>query len=185
MSTMTQKTTRVTEAQGKLIDEFKAHVNIDALVKAVATQSQLFENAAFEVLLNTLIATAVGVQLDLLGDIVGVERQGLSDADYRVRIGAQILLNNSSGTIPELIDLGLALGIPNGTLILRETFPAKIELETTTVLSNGLGIGLALADAKSAGVGFAFTWHESLNPFLFDTVGQGFDDGELGEMISA
>lgn len=182
MSTLTQKTTRVVEAQGKLIDQFKNHTNIDALVKALAQQSQELEAAAFEVLLNTLLDTAVGVQLDGLGDIIGVERGGLSDADYRVRLRAQILLNKSSGTIPEIVTIGEALTITNFEL--SEVFPAKIEIEVSDLLLNGAVIANTLSRAKAGGVGFYMTWFEDSNYFEFDTVGQGFDQGKLGGAFS-
>lgn len=183
MTTMTQKTTRVTEAQGLLIDQFKNHTNIDAIVKAFATQSQELEDAAWEVLLNTLVSTAVGQQLDGLGSIVGVERGGRSDADYRVRIGAQILLNKSSGTIEELLELCVALGATPGT-VLTEVPPAKIEIVASVVVTNGEEIGTVLGQAKPAGVGLWFTWYEGTNPFRFDTAGQGFDQGELAGIVA-
>lgn len=183
MSTLTQKTNRVTEAQANLIDQFRAHVNIDALVKALAQQSQELENASFEVLFNTLIPTAIGEQLDGLGEIVGVERGGLIDSDYRVRIGAQILLNVSSGTTPELIELAVALGAPG--VVVTEVYPAKIELEAPAPLINGEEIGSVLDTAVSAGVGFTFIWFEAAlgTEFRFGTAGQGFDEGLLGDMI--
>lgn len=181
MTTLTQKTTRVTEAQGNFIDQFRAHANIDALIEALAQQSQEVEDAAFEILTETDIATAVGLQLDGLGEIVGVERGGRSDADYRVRIGAQILLNNSSGTIPEMIAIAVALS--SATISVLEVFPAKLEIETAPEIINGTEVANVLAEARPAGVGLTFTWYESTNPFLFDTVGQGFDEGELGERI--
>jgi alpha-D-ribose 1-methylphosphonate 5-triphosphate synthase subunit PhnG len=183
MTTLTQKTTRVTEAQDNLIDQFKDHTNIDAIVKAFAQQSQDLENAAFEVLLETTLADAIGIQLDNLGTIVGVERGGRNDADYRVRIGAQILLNTASGTIEELLALAVALGATTDVL-LREVQPAKIEIEVDIPITNGAEIGAVMGQAKAGGVGFSFTWYESATPFKFDTSGQGFDQGEFGEMIT-
>lgn len=183
MTTMTQKTTRVTEAQGRLIEQFREHVNIDALVKAFAQQSQEVEDAAWQILDDTLIATAVGTQLDNLGTIVGVERAGRTDADYRVRIGAQILLNKSSGTIEELLALATALGCTTNTVI-TEAPPAKLEVDVNVVLSNGEEIGTVMGSARGAGIGFWFTWYGSAGYFKLDSATQGLDQGLLAGIIA-
>lgn len=182
MTTLTHKTGRIVEALAKLIDQFKAQPNIEAVITATTQQSQELEDAGFEVIEDTLIDTAEGIQLDNLGTIVGVERSGMSDADYRVRIGAQILLNGSSGTIEDLLELIVALGAVSG-VVLTEYQPARINVVINAAITNGEEIAAVLAIAKAAGVALEFTWYESLNPFLFDTAGQGFDQGELGEMI--
>ncbi len=183
MSTMTESTTRVAEAQAKLIDQFKAHTNIDAIVKALAQQSQELEAAAFEVLLDTLLATAVGEQLDGIGRVLTVERAGRNDTDYRTRLLAQVLLNKSSGAIPEIVALATALGVTD--LTLNEVFPAKMDLISDDLLLGGTEIGATMIKSKAAGVGLTFTWHESLIPFRFGVAGQGFDLGELGEIVAA
>jgi hypothetical protein len=182
MTTMTQNTTRVADAQGNLIGQFRNHANIDAIVKAFAQQSQDLESAAFEVLLDTLIASAVGQQLDNVGDVVGVERGGRTDDDYRVRIGAQILLNNSSGTVEELIGLAVALGVVS--FILIELPPATIESYSITPITNGAEIGAVLCGAKAAGVRISFTWFETSSPFTFDNASLGFDQGDLVGMVT-
>lgn len=183
MTTATLTTERLAQAVANLIDQFKGQPNIEAFIEAWAQQSQEVELAAFEVLTETTLDAAVGVQLDGLGDIVGVERAGLSDTDYRLRIRAQILLNNSSGTIDDIIQIAVALGATSVTL--AEVFPAKIELNVTTPIASGEQIGTVLADATPAGVGYWFTWYESATPFLFDTAGQGFDQGGLGALLTA
>lgn len=182
MTTLTQKTNRVAEAQGNLIDQFKNHTNIDAVVEAFATQDQELEDAAFEVNTETTLANSVGQQIDNLGTIVGVERGGRTDAEYLLRIAAQILLNKISGSIPEIVELAEALGLTNFTFV--EAFPAKIEITEDAVITEGEEIGNTLARSKAGGVGFAFTWYESATPFKFDTAGQGFDLGELGDMVA-
>lgn len=184
MTTMTQKTTRVTEAQGLLIEQFRNHTNIDAIVKAFAQQSQEVEDAAWQILLDTLIATAEGQQLDNLGTIVGVEREGKTDTAYRVRLQAQVLLNKSSGTIEDLLGMAYVLGATSNT-VLTEVFPAKIEIVVNTVLATGgSDIGHVMTLARAAGVGMWFTWYEQSGYFKLDTVGQGLDQGLLTGIIA-
>lgn len=182
MTTMTEKTTHVAEAQANLIDQFRNHTNIDALTKAVAQQVQDLETAAFDVITETLIATGIGQQLDNLGTVIGVERAGRTDDAYRVRLAAQILLNNSSGTIEELLEIAVTLGATS--VVLTPAFPAKMAIDVGASLADGAEIGNILGLAKKAGVGLAFTWFESALPFEFDTAGQGFDQGQLGEMLA-
>lgn len=183
MTTATLTTERLAEAVGNLIDQFKGQGNIEAFIEAWAQQSQDLETAAFGLLTGTTLATAEGEQLDGLGTIVGVEREGRSDADYRLRIGAQILFNNSSGTIEELLQLAVALGAT--TVSLTEAPPAKIELVAGLPLGNGAEVGRLMGIAKPAGVGMWFTWYEDTTPFFLDTAGQGLDQGELGEVVTA
>jgi len=183
MTTATLTTERLAEAVGNLIDQFKGQANIEAFIRAWAQQSQEVETAAFGVLTLTTLASAEGVQLDGLGEVVGVEREGRSDADYRVRIGAQILLNNASGTIEDLNQLVVALGAASS--VITETPPAKIEVVADGAITNGQEIGRVVGLARPAGVGHWFTWYAGTNPFRFDTAGQGLDQGELDGIHSS
>ena len=183
MTTATLTEERLAEAVGNLIDQFKGQANIEAFIEAWAQQSQEVELAAFGVLLLTTLANAEGAQLDGLGEIVGVEREGRSDADYRVRIGAQILLNNASGTIEDLLALAVALGAT--TTVLTEVYPAKIEIVSNVAIANGLEIGRVMGLARPAGVGHWFTFFEGSNPFRFDTGSQGLDQGELAGVVTS
>jgi len=75
------------------------------------------------------LATAVGAQLDVLGEIVGVSRtlpfqptSGspiLDDATYRILLQAQIGRNTWNGTIDGLQQLWLGL-FPNGRLVVQD-----------------------------------------------------------------
>jgi hypothetical protein len=177
MTTVIQKTNRVSEAQGHLIDQFKNQANIEAVIKAFAQQSQELEDAAFEVINDTTLDNAVGVQLDGLADIVGIERGASGDSELRLRIRAQILVNKSSGTIEEILEILDTLGL--ASIVLAENFPAKIEIVIGTATLLGATAAIATNQARSGGVGLDFTWFEGATPFTFDTVGRGFDQGNL------
>ena len=183
MTTASEKTTRIAEALAKLTDQFKGQVNIEAIISACVNQSQQLEAAAFDVIENTLVATAEGAQLDGLGAVVGVERGGFSDADYRIRIAARILQNQASGTIPELLELCTTLGAV--TPVLTEQQPAAFSIITDSPTLSGREIGQVVSETKPAGVRAWFIWHESTNPFRFGVSGQGFDQGELAESLEA
>lgn len=184
MSNVTEKTNRVTEAQDSLIDQFKDQTTIDAFVQAIVEQDQDLEASLFEVLNETTLANAVGQQLDNLGQVIGVEREGKTDADYRIRLAAKIALNIGSGTLPQIIDIIVNIvDDPANTIIAEENYPAEVSFETQEAITNGEEIAAIVQEAKPAGVGATFIWHESLNPFRFDTAGQGFDEGEMGNAL--
>lgn len=183
MTTATLTTERLAEAVGNLIDQFRGQPNFQAFIRAWAQQSQDVETAAFGVLTLTTLANAVGEQLDGTGSIVGVEREGRSDADYRVRIGAQIVLNNASGTIEDLLQLSVALGAT--TTVLTEVYPAKLEIVSEVAIANGIEIGRVMGLARPAGVGHWFTYFEGTTPLRFDVSGQGLDQGELAGVVTS
>lgn len=177
---LTKKTDHVTEAQGNFIEQFKGKTNLDALMAAWVQQVQDLEDALFEIRDETNIDNAVGVQLDVLGRIVGVDREGRTDADFRVAINARIGLNIGSGTIEEILEQIVALGATNIEFL--DVYPAAFDIEINDAVTNGSEIANVVNDAKPAAVRASVTWHESTNPFLFGVSGQGFDQGELGEI---
>lgn len=77
--------------------------NITKLLRAWLAGVQDIENALQQLLTMRFIDTAVGVQLDVLGNIVGQGRDGLVDATYRRYIRARISANRSKGTIADAI----------------------------------------------------------------------------------
>jgi hypothetical protein len=104
--TLTKKTDHVIEAKDNLVEQFKKSPKMQAFIAAFADQVQDLEDAFFEVFEERWIDTAVGVQLDGLGAIVGEDREGRGDDEYRLAIKARIQINFSEAT-PE--DMLLAL----------------------------------------------------------------------------
>lgn len=178
-----QKTTHIAELVGNLVEQFKAQPKLVGFLTAFARQIQEAENAAFEVLADSAIDSAVGVQLDGIGDIVGLPRDGLADPEYRTEIKAKILVNLSSGTIEQMIAVAAAMVGTTKTIRLTEytgSDPALIELEIVeTIAEDGARIARLLESAKPAGVRLIFRWASTATPFAFDTTDQGFDKGEL------
>jgi len=124
--------------------------------------------------------------LDKLGAIVGVTRNGLSDADYLAVIRIKIRINRSHGWAEDIIQI--ASLIVSGA-IYREEYPASFELDiygTTTSIVTALLT--YLGEARSAGTeGFlnyslttpvlildSSTGHLAVSTALDDSVGHGF-----------
>lgn len=75
------------------------------------------------------IDTITGALLDIAGVIVGENRQGKNDDDYRTAIKYRILLNNSNGE-PETIIQSLRIFMPSiENIKYSEIWPAKINLD--------------------------------------------------------
>ena len=86
----------------------------EELLRIYCEQAQEVEDAVWQIAEDS-VSTAVGVQLDGFGSIVGADREGLSDDDYRALIRATIVANRSEGTAPDLFSIivaALALDAP-------------------------------------------------------------------------
>lgn len=102
----------------------------EGMLLSLLKPAQELEDVMYEMLTERSLLTSEGDGLDRIGEIVGVGRGGLSDANYLSFILAQIAANNSDTTAANLygiLDIFLA-----DTLItrnLREHFPAKVTLD--------------------------------------------------------
>ncbi len=152
----------------------------ESLVESYATELQELDAAALEVVTETAIASAVGVQLDGLGTIVGAERLGLSDSTYRQRILARVQSNLASGTIEQIL-APLAAILGTGYTIEHQEYPTAGFLirvaEPISDASIGPELARAVNSAKVAGVQGAVQWHETDTPFAFDGAGSAAFDG--------
>jgi hypothetical protein len=99
----TAKTTIVADAIANLYGQFQGAPNMNAIVASYAIQAQELETVFISLIVNTMLPTAEGEQLDVLGRIVGEERQGRSDDDYRIAIGARIRSNVSNASVEDII----------------------------------------------------------------------------------
>jgi hypothetical protein len=143
----------IDDAVSALTDTFDKPVN-RAFISTFAKQVQDIENVAFAVLQGRTINTAVGVQLDGLGELVGAPRAGRTDDTYRVRIRAQIALNLSSGTPDEILRI---VQLMVGSAKLAEYFPASFIVDSTaganpTSAATALEISSIVKAATPAGV---------------------------------
>ena len=90
------------EAKHHLLWQFHGRPRIEAVVDAFGAQVQLAETVVWQLYTERGVDTAVGVQLDGLGALVGEPRVGRSDAAYRQAVRTKILVNRSNGKQDEL-----------------------------------------------------------------------------------
>lgn len=139
------------QALARLLTQLRGKPNVAALLTTYLTQVQEIE-AVFDVLYNQrgVDSPIGGVVYDGLGQIVGLPRNGLTDIQYMTRINAQIVVNNSSGTIQDLIDAVQFVTSPivteEGNAAIRVESPTPIADLTVPILVQLLGA------AKAAGV---------------------------------
>ena len=123
----------VLQARARLIIQYETKPRVDALLCVYVDQIQLLEDALWQLQTLRTIDLGEGVQLDGIGEIVGQERQGLSDADYRPLLRARVRANRSSGTVPDLIAVACAAldNPPPGSFKVEPLFPASFEIRIT------------------------------------------------------
>lgn len=103
---------------------------------------QELEGILWQTLLLTRLSLAYGNQLDALGDVLGLTRNGLADADYRDALAFQAALNASTGTVEEIIGAAASLDDVVEAQLL-ECFPATMTLYLHgTALTEGLRASL-------------------------------------------
>jgi hypothetical protein len=124
---VTYISTHVIDAENRLLEQYKNKPNIKALVDGLIGPVQTLEDAFNDLKLNRGISGAVGVQLDRLGDIVGIKRLGLDDETYRLRIKIQIVQNVSEGEPDRLIQVFQSL-VGSLNVYYQENYPAGVNL---------------------------------------------------------
>ena len=177
--TVTEKTTHVEEALANRIEQFKDATNVGSMITSYVEQLQELEAALFQILTETTLDTSVGQQLDNLGAIVGEQRFGRSDDQYRTAIAARIQLNTTEGTLEQMIGLIRAIAGPV-TVQIIETFPAgfiaQILDPVDTIAVDIESVAIFVSSGKPAGVRGLLVYATD-TPFQYDT-GLGYDEGE-------
>lgn len=154
---------------------------------------QRLEDVLQQMLTMRTVDTALGVNLDIIGRIVGQSRVGAAVSDdevYRRYIRAKILTNKSRGLPEDLIAIArLVLGVSPGTgnILIRGTANATfiMEIRDIIVTSDVAAVLQAmLTAAVSAGVRIVIVYGERLlaQTFRLDS-GPGLDQGHLARGI--
>lgn len=155
------------KASERLIEQFEIKPLLNEFICALIEPLQELEFVFNDLFTLRRLEVATGDQLDGLGDIVGILRQGLSDTDYRQAIRFQIGINESSGEAESLIDLTFFL-TGASVVLLSEVFPAEVHIFTDGNLVSNNTVR-ALEQSASAGVKIILTSsYGSLIPFAFE-----------------
>ena len=100
---LTEQEQHVASALARMPQKHKGKEKLEALIAALVTPMQDIETALFDLYVGRLLDTAEGIQLDVIGKIVGQARAGESDTDYRRILRARIAVLRSKGRIEDVI----------------------------------------------------------------------------------
>lgn len=110
-----------------LIQQYKEKPKFKAILEAIGNQCNNIETAIFELINEYTIENGSGVQLDIIGKIIGLNRDGRSDIAYKTLLKIKAEVNFSSGT-PEAI-IKTAQKLYNATDVQIDfIYPAKVQL---------------------------------------------------------
>lgn len=173
----------VTEGLGYLPSQFFNSPVLREVITILLERVQKMQDVLDDVLSQRSIDNAEGVQLDGLGEILGVKREGLSDSAFRERLQIQKILNTSEGTYPVVLDLWKRLLGSNNASITPE-YPAGIALYSGVGISDFSIIDI-LTQALPLTVTASLTASFDADPaFCFEGgVGDGFgttEDSSIG-----
>jgi hypothetical protein len=160
-------------ALARLIQQLKGKPRLAGLLRAFVSEVQAIEDALWQVFDQRLLDNAVGAQLDLLGRIVGREREGMADDSYRTHLRVQIRLNLGSGTARDVLET-FALLVAGARLELVEQYPAAFALRVHEALPVDVAdAATILQAAKAAGVRALLEYALCPDSEAFTTDGSG------------
>lgn len=155
-----------------LAAQFAESPNLKGILSRANLSANDIEAALFEIRDNIWIDTAIGEQLDFIGAIIGVAREGLSDSDYRIQIKLRIGFIFSGE--PEAI-IRVALELYGGTFVqyisAAPAVPAMYYLLTDSIITNTQLEAITPAGVLGAkGTGIVSV--DGLDDYLVDALGR-------------
>lgn len=169
------------------LSDFDRLNNIGRLVASCCIPVQSLWDVMQQVLLQRTIDTAVGVQLDVVGKIVGRNRDGLDDDTFRRYCRATVAAHRSRGTVDELIKIAeLVLFDPLLLTTISQYSPATVVVQLVdTGITDTLAhvVFVFLRQAAAAGVAIVLQYGNTTPVFHLDQ-SPGLDQGLLAGEIS-
>lgn len=145
--------------------------NNEAYLTAFINRIQELEDTFWQLYSERNVNTAVGLQLTIIGKIVGQEREGVTDDDiFRRYVRAKISVNSSKGVIEDLYTI-TDLVVDDITANLRwdnNGAAAGVMHVEDAIVTDSVGAVLwnFLKKAVSAGVRLIVTWEPAVNTHL-------------------
>ena len=172
-------------AKERLSLQYKGKPGWEIVLRIIARQCEELEAALLQLYTLRSIDASEGKQLDNLGTVVGLERNAMTDEQYRAHLRARIRANRSNTSIRDVRAV-FAAALPTATVTITEYRPASFslaleEVTTTEALANIYRALLTLA--KAGGVATRLHWQpaEDAESFTFDGgPGLGFHDEAEG-----
>lgn len=153
----------------RLLIQFRRKPLLNGLLQGLLRGTQDVEDVAHDLLTKRLPDAAEGAQVDVLGAIRGVDREGRTDGPYLLVQHAFVVARKSSGTIPDLY-AALEAITPGGQFLVEDLLldPASImvrlhipALDETPASPDDLTpslLVLLMHRARTGGVRMWFEW---------------------------
>lgn len=181
---ITQITNYVQDGLSKLMEQYKQSPRMIAIITAFLEQVQEAEDGIYPIYLGRMLAFAFGAQLDGIGEIVGLQRNGLDDDTYRVFLIGTISKNFSDTTVTTIQTM-LDLLLDAAIVRIYEMFPAEIDVQfagSSRDESLIPLIAMLVQEALGAGINLgSITKFDPVNAFTFE----GADGGGFGDANDA
>jgi hypothetical protein len=113
--------------EARLLPEFSQSSKIKGLLKSLLGVVQTTEDTLFDIMNNTGIDTAEGAQLDNIGKLLRVSRDGHTDTQYRLNLYSKISINSSRANPESVLTLSRFVTGSN-EVTLGETYPAEFHV---------------------------------------------------------
>lgn len=193
----------LTQTQALEMQQYKGSARFNVVIAAIVEQVQEFETQIFAVNDGRTLYGSVGQQLDNLGTLFNVARNGLSDDEYRLFLIGAIAEDNSDTTIETILDVALLLFRPQRALLF-ETFPAEIVIDLYVIalrvdlwplvfpmIQKSLGGGIKLGSVVTADLTSPFRFSDAPGASVppgatvgfADSMNPGAGGGLLGDVI--
>jgi hypothetical protein len=148
----TQINNHVQQALNRLLQQYQGLPNITGLLTALVTQIQDIENGLYPVDQYRQLAYAFGIQLDNLGTIIGIPRNGLPDSEYFVLLLGEIAQNNSDTTAPTMLNIVQTLFQASNVFIKQPQSSGSHPLDPVKPAWVAFGVGGATTPSTLYGV---------------------------------
>lgn len=171
------------KAKRRTIERWKNPEGYAAVRASYADEIQELENALWSIKYSKLLDSAFGASLDLIGRIVGEERNGRADPGYRIRIRARIRVNQSFGQAKDLLAI-CALIDSAATFYYTSTPPAAYVITMSappTDVATATELPGLLREASPLGVGGLFVMPGGVDGFVLGDEQGSLETSQLGD----
>lgn len=180
-----------------LITQYREQPEVVAWLTSYLNWVQKLEDGVWQIILSRDLATAVGVQLDVIGRLLGLgrggfDRNGVDDESYRAALAVRIRILRSFGTMKDFDEILTALtSLMGGDWRFTELYPMRVRVTLYNVGYDPYLLAEVMIGAKLAGVALElfFTALPRANVFRFSPGARlggstrGFNAGAFAQRI--
>jgi hypothetical protein len=174
---MLERKDHINETVKLLPEQFRQSANLVSLIQLIANRILDVDNEAIDVAIQQKISTAQGWWLDFFGELLGIERSGESDDQYRARLISFARARTGSGDFTSIAEAIRLYTDPAALVSVREIFPAAfgVTIITSQPIPTGLIRLLKLLKAAAVELSYVATAPDA-DTFVFSgtSFGQGF-----------